>query len=590
MGQSPISIAIRAAGIGSAVAIGGGVLIGFFMGSAVAWINDVSSFSEIAILVGTLCALYVAVSLPVVVGATVPISLLGIRPTLRISIAIFVAFYVLVNAATRFISSVQFISVLPHMSTIGLIDVLVILIATLAAAWGIWTSRTLKGLGITALLLGGLHVIHHYHERPRLIDVSEWVASTGASGPTKSVFGTAPTEEQFKNTKIAVLGIDGLGWEVLVPLLKSGDLPNFQTLLAGSAAGHLETNFYTRSPALWESISTGKDPFGSGISDHYHYDFPGIERRIAHFPRIPMNNSWFGINRLLAATMKYGTWSMVFADALDAKAARFWEIAEREGYRAGIYEWYNTTPVAPMKGFMSGRGYTNPRHFPLDLEEGMTRLKKAPLQLGTPWVEAQSLVEIEHFKRFIDHAQKFEPSLLAYYTHFADGVNHMNWKHAAHGSKYFIGGLWTEDLKPSPAIIMVMRFLDGQLGEVMRRLPEDATLVIVSDHGWDFRGYEHDNAPPGVVIVRGPDVAPGIVNGYALIDVAPTILHLLGIAVGQDMQGRPMDIARPGSALDREPRFIASHGAPAAPIDLEQIVTEDAKQHEDYLRALGYVQ
>ena len=170
---------------------------------------------------------------------------------------------------------------------------------------------------------------------------------------------------------------------------------------------------------------------------------------------------------------------------------------------------------------MTGYGHTAPTTFPLDLEAGLPRLKKVPIRLGSSWVEEEIRVETQHLERFTRYTLDFVPSVVAYYSHFADGVNHINWKAEAHGGNFFIGGLSSFDLEPGPAITMVMRFLDRQLGELMRRLPEDSTLVVVSDHGFDFRGYEHDNAPAGVIIIRGPDVRPGIITGASLIDVTP---------------------------------------------------------------------
>ena len=209
----------------------------------------------------------------------------------------------LINASTRFISSVQFLSVVPHMSVIG--------------------------------LLVGLQLISHFHERPGELDLSAWIMEVEQEPP--SIFGGALPEEQFESVELAVLALDGLGREVLIPLLKRGDCPNFNLLLEGAATGHLATNFYSRSPALWESIATGMDPFGHGVSDHNHWKFPGIDKRIGHLPRVPLSNSAMGINRLLAATRAFAPWTMVFSSAVDARAARFWEIAERAGHTSGVY-------------------------------------------------------------------------------------------------------------------------------------------------------------------------------------------------------------------------------------------------------------
>jgi hypothetical protein len=151
---------------------------------------------------------------------------------------------VLINASIRFISSVQFLSVVPHMSAIGLLDALIIPIATFATAWGIWTKRTLAGVGTAIALLVGLQLISHFHERPRELDLSAWIME--AKQEPSSIFGGALPKEQFESVELAVLALDGLGWEVLIPLMKRGDCPNFKLLLEGAATGHLATNFYSR--------------------------------------------------------------------------------------------------------------------------------------------------------------------------------------------------------------------------------------------------------------------------------------------------------------------------------------------------------
>jgi arylsulfatase A-like enzyme len=134
-----------------------------------------------------------------------------------------------------------------------------------------------------------------------------------------------------------------------------------------------------------------------------------------------------------------------------------------------------------------------------------------------------------------------------------------------------------------------MQFVDELLGEYMGRLPSDATLVVVSDHGFDFWGCEHDNSPAGVLIVRGPAIQSGVFDNASLYDVAPTLLHVLGLPVADDMEGAPLPIARSGGELDREPTRVASHGRPSRPLAAERPNAESLEKHEEYLRALGYV-
>lgn len=50
--------------------------------------------------------------------------------------------------------------------------------------------------------------------------------------------------------KVAVIGLDGLSWTFLDPLIAAGQLPNFERLLDGAATGELESFRPTRSAIL----------------------------------------------------------------------------------------------------------------------------------------------------------------------------------------------------------------------------------------------------------------------------------------------------------------------------------------------------
>jgi predicted AlkP superfamily phosphohydrolase/phosphomutase len=63
------------------------------------------------------------------------------------------------------------------------------------------------------------------------------------------------------------IGLDGCSWNVLEPLLETGELPNLAALRTNGAQGILESTipFYT-GPA-WASFATGASPAGHGIYD-----------------------------------------------------------------------------------------------------------------------------------------------------------------------------------------------------------------------------------------------------------------------------------------------------------------------------------
>ena len=76
-------------------------------------------------------------------------------------------------------------------------------------------------------------------------------------------------------------------------------------------------------------------------------------------------------------------------------------------------------------------------------------------------------------------------------------------------------------------------------------------------------------------------------TGATIYDVTPTLLHLLGLPIAEDMKGSPVAIARPGSALDRKPVYVRSYGPAARPVADQ--ASDDTGDQLRYLRALGYV-
>lgn len=61
-----------------------------------------------------------------------------------------------------------------------------------------------------------------------------------------------------KNARVILLGLDGVTWKTLTPLLEKGLMPNLKKLLARSSYGWMATD-EACSPISWTSIATGKE-------------------------------------------------------------------------------------------------------------------------------------------------------------------------------------------------------------------------------------------------------------------------------------------------------------------------------------------
>jgi hypothetical protein len=98
------------------------------------------------------------------------------------------------------------------------------------------------------------------------------------------------------------------------------------------------------------------------------------------------------------------------------------------------------------------------------------------------------------------------------------------------------------------------RHLDTVVGEYMQKRAGNETIVILSGHGMDALSLArriiaplqgsphlsgiHENAPDGLLIFNGAGIASGRkFQDASVVDVAPTLLYLMGLPLGQDMDG-----------------------------------------------------
>ena len=95
----------------------------------------------------------------------------------------------------------------------------------------------------------------------------------------------------------------------------------------------------------------------------------------------------------------------------------------------------------------------------------------------------------------------------------------------------------------------------------------------------------------GTIVMKGPGIARGgELEEAGVLDVTPTVLALLGVPVGRDMDGSPlMDALDPSLLTARPITYVDTyetddrmrpHGAAETPVD-EEI--------KELLRSIGYV-
>jgi predicted AlkP superfamily phosphohydrolase/phosphomutase len=100
---------------------------------------------------------------------------------------------------------------------------------------------------------------------------------------------------------------------------------------------------------------------------------------------------------------------------------------------------------------------------------------------------------------------------------------------------------------------------------------------------------EGGHTSEGIFLAAGPGVQSGAVRGATLADLAPTALHVAGLPVPSDLDGRVLTEVLDPSWLDANPIQTGSPAGVEAAEDIDGYSAEEADQVEEQLRALGYL-
>jgi hypothetical protein len=401
--------------------------------------------------------------------------------------------------------------------------------------------------------------------------VSAWLplAGCGDGSPDRrepaSEIQSPATRSEAPVSRVILLGIDGLSWNVLTPLVESGRVPNLARFLARGASGELYTTIPTYSPIIWATIATGKTRDEHGIG--------GFAQRSADAPQpVPLTS-------------------------VDRRVKTVWNILGDAGKRVAVVGWWTTRPAEPVSGVLvsdrmlynrfnlllgyAGFGRDLPQQtWPRGLAGNLSDLAIVDEHIATEMFERfLPLATEKHlepnlhdpyyelfliyardvaYRKMLDRVRATETfDFVAFYLNGVDIASHYFWK-------YRFPEEWKEPIDPTlvrvngEVIDRYMIYLDGTIGALLDEADEDTVVIVVSDHGFatgerpdspNISGIHYDRAPPGVVAIAGGHVQPGsTIEGSSIFDITPTVLHLLGRPVASDMSGAVLPAAVGGGA------------------------------------------
>jgi hypothetical protein len=142
--------------------------------------------------------------------------------------------------------------------------------ALLAGALGLWfavlpalgrgSARGVFGAlagvsrGLVVLSVGGAAVLTAVGYRARTVDLS----------PYHPAIAAAPAQSSHA-PRVMVLGIDGATWDIVMPLIRRGDLPQIRGLMERGTWGVFRSYPKSFSPVVWTSIMTGRPQEEHGV-------------------------------------------------------------------------------------------------------------------------------------------------------------------------------------------------------------------------------------------------------------------------------------------------------------------------------------
>ncbi len=175
-------------------------------------------------------------------------------------------------------------------------------------------------------------------------------------------------------------------------------------------------------------------------------------------------------------------------------------------------------------------------------------------------------------------------SLLIYVFTVTDRVSHGFWHVHEPESR---GGARGENAEPGPRVRDAYRFVDRRMGRLLGEIGEGATVVLLSDHGFQAdpsAGYGGHRIE-GIFVASGPGIRPTDERiTLSILDVTPTLLALLGFPVATDMDGK---VAEQVLGNDRQSGFIPTYERESDPAHSSETSIDETT--EEQLRSLGYL-
>jgi hypothetical protein len=420
-----------------------------------------------------------------------------------------------------------------------------------------------------------------------------------------------PVPVQLDNVRparrVTVVGIDGLGPADLRDSPEGGRIPSLVRLAHRGAFGPLATLRPTEGPPIWTTMLTGRLPRDHGIKSFFTYR---LRLSTSEWALLPKGAFVGQLERVGLASRRPVTSSSRGRRAL-------WNVLDAFGIPAGLVRIWGTHPPETIRGFVLSPyfhalredaqrvpGTLHPPGLlaevraravgPDDIDAGLLReLADAPTPGASPLEDpALSALGAEALAPDLSYARAagvlrgaYDPPFFAISFHGYDVAGHAFYRYAHPG---VFGDVPDEEARRYGRVLDRYASLLGQwVGEQAQGLRRGEVLVVLSGHGLEpsplgrrllgtltgtsVATASHAAGPEGFFLAVGDGIrAESRLRSASVLDVAPTLLYLMGLPVPRDMEGRVLtEILDEDFARENPVTFIPSYEsldvAPAAP-------------------------
>ncbi|MCI0692995.1 alkaline phosphatase family protein [candidate division KSB1 bacterium] len=149
--------------------------------------------------------------------------------------------------------------------------------------------------------------------------------------------------------------------------------------------------------------------------------------------------------------------------------------------------------------------------------------------------------------------------------------------------------LFEVGLDPSNNIEIRLRDEIEQINDLAIRLPDGRVIAANKIIEGDTGGISGDHHPDGVLMVAGPGIRRGFkLERASVLDITPTLLTLMGLPVGSDMDGRVLqEMFDDGFLAHHHVEYVDTWEDNNWHYEKDaEVVTDELKEH---LRSLGYL-